>query len=172
MVTNPPGSWADFGFARPPDDAPPGMILAPNTGHVLVRPYDTYRAGELLIRDEPTDRYILDAAHVPVLEAGSAPSVGDTLFYVGEVRDDDSSNLWSPTRVVWVSEEIDGQVTVHTLSDSDAVDIYIQEGYVPLRMLSDDERGVVTDLALSLASATVEQSRVLLGVFGCEWLIR
>lgn len=170
-MTNPPGSWADFGFTRPLEDAPPGAILAPHAGRVLVRPYDTYRAGELLIRDERTDRYILDAAHVPFLEVGSAPTVGDTLFYLGEVRDDDSSNLWSPARVVWVSEEVDRQVTVHSVSDADALDIYIQEECVPIRMLSSAEKDVVTDLAMSLAAASDEQSRILLGIFGCEWLL-
>ena len=147
------------------------LLVAPQMGRVLVRSYDTYRAGELLIRDEPTDRYILHAAHVPVLAIDSAPSVRDTLFYVGEVRDDDSSNLWSPARVVWVSEEVDRQVTVHSASDADAVDTYIQEECVPLRMLSSSERDVVTDLAMSLAPATNEQARVLLRVFSCEWLL-
>lgn len=171
MMTNPPGSWADFGFARPPEDAPPGMILAPQMGRVLVRSYDTYRSSQLTMRDEPTDRYVLHATHVPVLAIDSAPSVGDTLFYVGEVRDDDSSNLWSPARVVWVSEEVDSQVTVHSVSDADAIDVYIQEECVPLRMLSVAEKDVVTDLAMSLATATDEQARVLLGVFDCEWLL-
>ena len=73
--------------------------------------------------------------------------------------------------MVWVSEEVDGQVTVHSLSDADAVDIYIQEECVPLRMLSSAEKDVVTDLAMSLAAASDEQSRILLGIFGCQWLL-
>lgn len=80
-------------------------------------------------------------------------------------------NLWRPTRVVWVGEETDEYVNVYSITDSHLLDRHISEPCVPLHLLSESERNLVRELAMSLEPATKEQSRHLCEVFDCDWLV-
>lgn len=171
MKSNSPPSWDELRLSRPADDSPPGSVLSIHSGRVIVRSYDTGRAKTVELSDDSSGRHYLDAAYIKVLESMSTPLVDDTIFYVGEIQGDDAVNLWRPTRVVWVGEETDGYVDVYSLTDSHLLDRYIGEPCVPLHLLSEFERNLVTDLAMSLEPATKEQSRKLCNVFDCDWLV-
>jgi hypothetical protein len=171
MTDDPPVSWSEMLLTRPADEAPAGSVLNVQSGRVVVRSYDTFRAHSINVLGDPDNRYAIDTAYVPMLEGHSNPVVGDILFYLGEVDGDDAINLWMPTRVIWVGGEHDSQVSVRTISDSWVGDKYINEACVPLHLLSDSERNTVTELAMSLQPATVQQARELMAIFGCEWLV-
>jgi hypothetical protein len=171
MPDDPPVSWSEMLITRPDDEAPPGSVLDVQSGRVVVRPYNTFRAYSINVLGDLDDRYVIDTAFVPMLEERSNPVVGDTLFYLGEVEGDDAINLWMPMRVIWVGGEYEGQVSVRTISDSWVGDKYINEACVPLHLLSGSERNTVTELAMSLQPATVQQARELMAIFDCEWLV-
>lgn len=171
MSNNSPMTWEQMGIAKPDENSPPASVLNPIGGRVFVRSYDTSRAHYVKVLGDSDERYVIDTAFVPVLDVLSEPLVGDTIFYLGEVREDDEINLWMPMRVIWVGDARDGKVPVRTISDNWVVDRYISEHCVPLHLLSESEHGTVKDLAMSLESASLDESRVLLEIFGCEWLI-
>lgn len=171
MQNDPPTTWDKLGLARPTDDAPPGSILSPQSGRFLVRSYDGERSNEIGISGDKSGRHYLDATYVPTLETTSVPLVGDTIFYLGEIRGDDAINLWRPTRVVWVGAAVDDYVPVYSITDSHIADRYINEECAPLHLLTEEEREVVNDLGFSLRPASMDQARVLLQIFNCDWLI-
>lgn len=171
MKSNSPPTWDELRLSRPSEDSPPGSILSIHSGRVIVRSYDTARTKTVELLDDSSGRHYLDVAYIKVLDSMSAPLVDDTIFYVGEIQGDDAVNLWRPTRVVWVGEEADGYVNVNSLTDSHVLDRYIGEPCVPLHLLSESERKLVTDLAMSLEPAKGEQSRQLCNVFDCDWLV-
>lgn len=171
MRDDPPTTWEELGLAQPGEDAPPGSIISVQSGRMLVRSYDGERSNTIEIPDDFSGRHHFDATYIPILESKSAPVVGDTIFYLGEILNDDSINLWQPTRVVWVGREIDEHVPVYSITDSFVTDRYIGEPCVPLHLLTDMERDVARDLAFTLDPASWDHSRVLLGIFECEWLI-
>lgn len=163
-------TWQDMRLTRPADDAFPGTILNLPGGRVLVRSYDTTNAADSIVTGDNGD-YLFDDSSIPALARNSAPKLGDTVFYVGEVRGDDSINLWCPMRVVWVGAQMDRLIRVRTLCDTGLADIYIGEQSVPLHMLTEEQRAVVKELATSLEPARPYQARVLLEVFNCDWVL-
>jgi hypothetical protein len=171
MKNNPPPTWDELRISRPLDDSPPGSVLSVHSGRVIVRSYDTQRSKTVELSDDSSGRHYLDVSYIKVLESRSTPLVDDTIFYVGEIHGDDAVNLWRPTRVVWVGQETDGYVHVYSLTDSHLFDRHISEPCVPLHLLSESERNLVRDLAMSLEPATKEQSRQLCNVFDCDWLV-
>lgn len=171
MKSNPPPTWDELRLSRPSDDSPPGSVLSILSGRVIVRSYDTGRTRTVELSDDFSGRHYLDVAYIKVLDSMSTPLVDDTIFYVGEIQGDDAVNLWRPTRVLWVDEEVDGYVNVYSLTDSHVLDRYISEPCVPLHLLSESEKNLVTELAMSLEPATKEQSRQLCNVFDCDWLV-
>ena len=168
---NAPIGWADMGFPKPDENDYPGAFLNLPGGRVLVRSYSDRNYGTTRLIDDADGWYLFDSTLIPVLETKSIPVIGDTIFYLGEVRGDDAINLWCPMRVVWVDSQRDGFVSVKTIRDTSVTDNLIEEECLPLHLLTDKQRDVIAELAMSLNQATDSQTRILMEIFNCEWVL-
>lgn len=166
-----PRTWSDLDFSKPDDDEFSGTHLSLPGGRVLIRSYDTTKASFSAITGDPDGWYEFDTSPIPVLDPNMTPLVGDTIFYLGEVRGEDRVNLWAPMRVVWVGDVLNRFVPVKTLVDTSLEGVISGEACVPLDMLAAEEQNTVKELAESLEPADEAQSRVLLQVFDCDWVL-
>ena len=143
----PPMTWSDMGLRRPAPDAEVGTTLNLPGGRVLVRSYDTTNSAASLVTGDPDGDHQFDDTSIPLLEPESAPLIGDTVLYLGEVRGDSAVNVWCPMRVVWVGPEHDGY------------------------LLTEPQQDAVKDLATSLKPANATQAAALLSIFTCDWVL-
>ncbi len=160
-----------MGLRRPAPDDEVGTVLNLPGGRVLVRSYDTTSSAASLVTGDPEGDYEFDDTSIPLLETESAPRIGDTVFYVGEVSFDNEVNVWCPMRVVWVGPEDNGHVRVRSLCDARLSDCYIGEQAVPLRLLTERQQDAVKDLAMSLKPANATRAAALLAIFTCDWVL-
>ncbi len=168
---HPPMSWHDMGLLRPAPDAAIGAILNLPGGRLLVRSYDTMKSTSSSVTGNPEGEYQFVDTSIPLLETESAPRVGDSVCYVGEVSFDNEVDVRCPMRVVWVGPEHNGYVHVRSLCDVRLSDSYIGEQAVPLRLLAEPQRDAVKERAMSLKQANAAQAAALLVISTCDWVL-
>lgn len=184
MGLNPPGQWADLPFELPSLDADPGTVLALPDGRLLVRSYDAFETATGLSTSDPNARYQLDISDLRIHEDGAAglPRVGDTVMYLGEVRDDQEPNLWHPMRVVYVADAAHRKpdspyspagdfLRVWCVQDLDLTPGQLDSDPCLPRHLLEDDWDTITDLAFSGRAATTAEAQALLAIFECDWVL-
>ena len=113
-------------WVEPPlEDAPPWWCLPGDGGRIIVRGYNPYWFSARPIAG--SRRWALDIARVPVTAAAARPLPGpggpvypgDSVIYYGESQEHETPWAWFPQRVIRVSREQGGRVTVWSLTDLD-----------------------------------------------------
>jgi len=161
-----PKSWAELSINEPKAAASAGATLKSNA-RVFVRSYDKSASHRIPLASADEDRYFLDTDRMRQDSDDLEVKVGDTVLFIGEVREDESINLWAPTRVVWVGSTEDDYTVIRCLRDGDLIHPGTGDACVPRHMLDAETLALIDELASPGQVATVTQALKLFALFGC-----